>query len=103
LYKSVRKRTRSATFAETGLIFLDSHQLAHSFQQELYDFDVLVLHDEQMISAASPEMPLSDNDLRIQAMRLGSDVPVIEEDVVPSSGLGLVDCALGVSLGDPST
>ena len=99
----MRKKIRSVTSVETGLIFLDSHQPVHLFQQELYNFEVLVLHDEQMISAASLEMLLSDNDLWIQAMRLGSDVPAIEEDVVSSSSSESVECVLGISLGAPST
>ena len=55
----------SAIVEGTGSIFRDSHQLAHLFQQELYDLDVLARQDEQMILAASPEMPSSDNDLWI--------------------------------------
>lgn len=65
LYRVVRNCTRSATEAETGSIFRDSHQLTHLFQQELYDFDVLVHQDEHMISAASPEMPSFDDNPQI--------------------------------------
>ena len=77
----VKKSAISAIEAEKESVPCSSHQRLHLFHEEEYDSSVLFLHDEQMMFAASSEIPCFCKEFRTLATRLSAvdSPPVVDE------------------------
>ena len=78
---SVKNSRTSVRVVETGLTFLDTHQLDHFFQADSYALVVLPLHDEQMRFEDCSETPFSERDFLKLAMQLdeGDSVELVDD------------------------